>query len=150
MNDNDNQYIGHQIKSLDHAIKRHIQHTMMKNGFDELTFMHGWILGYIVRCNGEPVYQKDIEKEFNVGRSSVTGMLQLMESKGYIVRMQSKTDARLKQILITEKGARSVEIINNDRMAVEQALTANLSKEEIELFLGVINVMKENLKKLST
>ena len=34
----------------------------------------------------------------------MTGILQLMEKKGYIVRVSVPTDARLKQILLTNQG----------------------------------------------
>lgn len=44
---------------------------------DEVTGMHGWLIGYIER-QGD-VYQRDVEKRFNMRRSTVTKMLQLME-----------------------------------------------------------------------
>lgn len=139
-------FIGREIKSLDHMIKRHIQHVINQNGFDNMTMMHSWILGYLYRQGDSPVYQRDIEKEFNVGRSSVTGMLQLMEKKGYIVRKQTSEDARLKQIIITGKGLEHIEMLEKDKNVLEEALTKDLTDEEIEFFIKIVRQMKHNLE----
>ena len=44
--------------------------------------MHGWIIGYLYRHRDTPVFQRDIEREFSITRSTVTNILQLMERKG--------------------------------------------------------------------
>ena len=51
-----------------------------------------------------PVFQRDIEREFSITRSTVTNILQLMERKGYIERRSVPQDARLKQLVLTEEG----------------------------------------------
>ena len=70
-----------------------------ERGVDELTAMHGWILGYLCRNEHKDIFQKDIEAEFKICRSTVTNILKLMEKKGYIKRESVPYDARLKKPL---------------------------------------------------
>lgn len=138
-----------EIKALNHCIRRHIQHHLKENGPPELTLMHSWILAYLNNNADKPVYQRDIEKEFNIGRSSVTGMLNLMESKGYIKRKQSEYDARLKQLIVTPKAVELLAIIEKDKLFMEETITRNISKDDIDNFYRIINIMKSNIQNLS-
>ena len=61
----------------------------------------------IIRAGHGDVYQKDVEQEFRIRRSTATVMLQSLEQKGYLVRVASTEDARLKRILLTEKAIRA-------------------------------------------
>ncbi len=79
-------FLGRQIKVLNHAFGRRIREESSARGLDELTIMHGRILGYLKYNQDRDVFQKDIEEAFNITRSSVTGVVKLMEQKGYIRR----------------------------------------------------------------
>ena len=79
-------YLGPRIKFLYHAFNRKFMETARANGVEELTSMHGRILGYLYWSRPKDVYQKDIEEHFNITRSSVAGIVKLMEQKGYILR----------------------------------------------------------------
>lgn len=89
-------YLGPRIKFLYHAFNRKFMETARANGVEELTSMHGRILGYLYWSRPKDVYQKDIEEHFNITRSSVAGIVKLMEQKGYILRQSVQGDARLK------------------------------------------------------
>ena len=49
------------------------------------------------------IYQKDVEKEFQIRRSTATGTLQILEKNGFIRREPVKQDARLKKLVPTDK-----------------------------------------------
>ena len=51
----------------------------------------------------KPIFQRDIEEAFQIRRSTVTGIIKLIEQKGYITRTSVESDARLKQLVPTEK-----------------------------------------------
>ena len=91
-------YLGPRIKFLYHAFNRKFR----ANGVEELTSMHGRILGYLYWSRPKDVYQKDIEEHFNITRSSVAGIVKLMEQKGYILRQSVQGDARLKKLSLTD------------------------------------------------
>ena len=86
-------FLGRQIKVLNHAFGRRLREESSARGLDELTIMHGRILGYLKYNQDRDVFQKDIEEAFNITRSSVTGVVKLMEQKGYIRRESVAGDA---------------------------------------------------------
>ena len=98
------QVIPAQLRRVDNLIFRRLNQFSRANGVEQTTPMHGWIIGYLYRHRDTPVFQRDIEREFSITRSTVTNILQLMERKGYIERRSVPQDARLKQLVLTEEG----------------------------------------------
>ncbi|MFR2157525.1 MAG: MarR family transcriptional regulator [Evtepia gabavorous] len=83
-------YLGPRIKFLYHAFNRKFMETARANGVEELTSMHGRILGYLYWSRPKDVYNKDIEEHFNITRSSVAVIVKLMNKKGYISAKASR------------------------------------------------------------
>ena len=98
------QVIPAQLRRVDNLIFRRLNQFSRANGVEQTTPMHGWIIEYLYRHRDEPVFQRDIEREFSITRSTVTNILQLMERKGYIQRLSVPQDARLKQLVLTKEG----------------------------------------------
>lgn len=95
-------HVGRLIHILSHTMKRHNPAEVMEN--DDLTTMQKHVLKFILlETMHRDLYQKDIEEEFQIRKPTVTGILKLMEKNGYIYRESAKQDARLKQIIPTEK-----------------------------------------------
>lgn len=132
------------IKSMSNQIKRYIDYHAAKN--NETTGMQNGIIHFI-GSSAKDVYQKDIEEEFNVRRSTATGLLQLMEKNGLIEKTQVAHDARLKKISLTEKS----EAIHRDAQAtfeqVEKELTEGISQEELDVFFDVLDKVSSNISK---
>ncbi|MDO5346542.1 MAG: MarR family transcriptional regulator [Lachnospiraceae bacterium] len=143
--------VSYEIKTLDHMIVRRIMNISLKNGMDQVTVMHGWIIGYLYDHQDEDVYQKDLETEFCIARSTVANILKLMEKKGYIKRVSVERDARLKKIILTEK-SREIQRQNFIDMhnMVEKQLRKDISEEDMENFIRIISKMKENLMQKET
>ena len=91
------------------------------------------------------VYAKDIESEFDMRRATVTGILQLMEKNGIIVREENNVDGRLKRIRLTQKAINLRLKMKKNIQKVESNLLSDLSKEEIETFLKIMEKMSHNL-----
>lgn len=138
-------HVGYQLKALDHLFRRHMQAMMRQNGFADMPLMNGWIIEYLSYNEGKDVFQKDIEKSFKVGKSSIAGTLKMMEEKGYILRQTVEGDARLKRVCLTEKGRACVHKMETGREYMEQKVCEGLTKEEIALFFSIIRKMQDNL-----
>mgnify|MGYP005751021819 CR=1 FL=1 len=89
------QVIPAQLRRVNNLIFRKIGQFSRTNGVEAVTPMHGWIMEYLYRNSDTPVFQRDIEREFSITRSTVTNILQLMERKGYIARQSVEQDAML-------------------------------------------------------
>lgn len=109
--------------------------------------MHGWILRYLYENREQATFQKDIEKTFSIGRSTVTNIIQILEKKGYVKREFVEHDARLKKVILTEKGKESHESIEALISRLDVMLEDGIEEEELALFFKVTDKIKENLRK---
>ena len=138
--------IGMLVHRLDKMLYRNLSAAARQEGLDELTIVHGWIIRYLYENRDVDIYQRDIEKEFGVGRSSVTTTIQIMERDGYLRREASEKDARLKRVVLTEKGLQAQEGIENLIEKLNVRTLEGISQEELITFLGVIEKLKSNLE----
>ena len=140
--------IGPEIHCTDLKLSRNLSAHVRKSGIDEVTMMHGWIIGYLYDNREKDIYQKDLEKKFSISRSTVTNILKRMESKGYIRREPVPEDARLKKLVLTEEGLR----LHGEKEALiaqmNEELRGTLDPAETEQFLQTVRKMKENIRKL--
>ena len=140
------QVIPAQMRRVNNLIFRKINQFHRENEVEDVTPMHEWILSYLFWHRDEPVYQRDIEREFSITRSTVTNILQLMERKGYIARRSGEQDARLKQLVLTEKGRQFHE---NTMLALHQTdeyVAGLLTEEENTELLRLLNKLYLGLK----
>lgn len=141
----DGRSVGHIIKELNGAFRKMFLSSGTEAGLDEVTLMHGWIMGYLHHNQNREIYQKTIESEFNIRRSTVTTILQLMEKKGYIRREAVAGDARLKRIVLTQQGTetavRTKSMIDN----MEKSLNEGIGERELAVFLEVVEKLLQNM-----
>ena len=140
------QVIPAQIRRVDNLIFRRISQFARANGVEQATPMHGWIIGYLYRHPDQPVYQRDIEREFSITRSTVTNILQLMERKGYIRRQNVPQDARLKQLVLTEEGIRFHEKTMLSFHQTDDYVASLLTEDENAELLRLLNKLRDALK----
>ena len=136
------------LRSIDHLLIRVNIQQAKKSGIDNCTAMHGWILGYLSRHRNEDIYQRDIEKEFSVTRSAVTAVVKKMENCGYIERVEVKHDARLKKLVITDKGEEMYKKIIESFQKTDSIITEGVDEEEYEAFMTVCRKIRDNLHNL--
>lgn len=136
------------LRSIDHLLIRVNIQQAKKSGIDNCTAMHGWILGYLSRHRNEDIYQRDIEKEFSVTRSAVTAVVKKMENCGYIERVEVKHDARLKKLVITDKGEEMYKKIIESFQKTDSIITEGVYEEEYEVFMTVCRKIRDNLHNL--
>ena len=137
--------IGYQIKELSRLLDKNIwQKSILNAGGDTVTAMHGWMIGYLYHHRDQEVFQKDMEADFHMAKSSVTAALQNLEKNGYIVRVSVERDARLKKIELTEAGIGFHDDIQKSIDHMEEKLVAGLSKEQKQdLFAMLLQVKKQ-------
>lgn len=136
--------MGRLLSMVSHEMKRH---NLSPSGDSGLTSMQRNVLGFIlIGTMHREIYQKDLEEEFHIRKSTATGILQLMEKKGFIVRKSVKSDARLKSIVPTPKAeAYRGEVLANIHN-LECRLAQNIPEEDYEICRRVLWQMFRNLK----
>ncbi|MCD7839563.1 MAG: MarR family transcriptional regulator [Erysipelotrichaceae bacterium] len=140
--------IGQRIKTLNKLMKKSMDKTMGERP-DKATLMHSLIIGYLQDCEDShiDIFQKDIEKEFSINRSTTSEMLTLMSQKGMIERVPVDYDARLKKIVLTDQSRCFNEKLSQNMETLHHKFIQGLTNEEIETFIIICDRIIENIKK---
>lgn len=146
-----NREIGFQVRRLSHAFKRSVDRIA---GFGErprgeITRLHAWVMGYLYDHRDTAVYQKDIQAQFSISRSTTTGMLQVMEKNGLITRESVEWDARLKQLHLTPRALQMQENLRQGIETTEATIAGLLTEEERETFLALCHKLMVGLESLN-
>ena len=140
------QVIPAQMRRVNNLIFRKINQFSRANGVEQGTPMHGWIVEYLYAHRDAPVFQRDIERDFSITRSTVTNILQLMERKGYIERRSVPQDARLKQLVLTEEGIRFHEKTILSFHQTDDYVAGLLTEAENDELLRLLNKLRDALQ----
>lgn len=141
--------LGLNIEKINHIISRKMDSAVIKAIDDNITVSQACVIEFIAsRGENREIFQKDLEKEFDLKRSSVSLMLRNMEKSDLIKKVSVSEDARLKQIILTEKSLKIYDKISLAIDSVENKLAENLKPEEIKIFLDIIDKMRKNLQVL--
>lgn len=137
--------VGRIISILSNQIKRQFDAVAVDQNAS-ITGVQGRLLHFILLQSQErDLFQKDIEDEFNLRRSTATGILQLMEKNALLYRESVGYDARLKKIVVTKKGlemrAQAIESIR----VLEEKIKRNISNDDLNTFFTVMEQMSKNL-----
>ena len=141
-----NQHVGRRLRILNNLVKRHIDNSCTKKQIDDMTGTNGWIIAYMARNVDHPVYQRDIEREFGITRSTTSKVIILMEKKGFIVRESATHDARLRELKLTERSRELVSMMGENANDTEKKLTEGFTDEELKALRGYIDRMIANME----
>ena len=135
---------GKMINKISHRLRRRSQAVQKTVGISEA---QGRILDYIlVEGARRPVYPKDIEKEFDLRSSTVTGALSALETEGLIARVPDERDGRLKKLVFTPKADRIRAARQGEIEETEKRMLQGISEEEKAVFLELAERMLKNLE----
>ena len=134
-----------QLKDLEISIVRMLFNES-KEKLRPPTITQARIMEFILKNKNNNIYQKDLEKELNLRRATVSEVLTTMEKKKIIKRVQNPNDARSKQIILQEKNLEKQQEIKNKLIDLENILIKDISHEELLTFSLVLQKMKKNIE----
>lgn len=139
--------LGHKFRMINNLIDRAMELGKRAEG-NTLTRAQCSIIHFLSVSGDEIVYQKDIESTFHISGATASNMLKGMEKNGYIKRISSNSDGRLKRIILTEKAVKQEQNarINIERM--ERQLTKGMSEEQCQLLHRALSDILDNLTEL--
>ncbi|WP_018591312.1 MarR family winged helix-turn-helix transcriptional regulator [Terrisporobacter glycolicus] len=139
--------LGLHISKINHIISRKMDSAVIKAIDDNLTVSQAYVIDFIsMKGENKEIFQKDLEKEFDLKRSSISLMLNNMEKSDLIERVPVAEDARLKKIILTNKSKKLYEEISKSIDSIEHKLCENITPEEIKIFKIVLDKIRNNLE----
>ncbi len=140
--------IGIRLRMLNNAVRRYFdRNSEFAKKLDKLTCSNKWIMGYLFDAEkeGRDVFQRDLENNFGITRSTVSKVLSLLEKKELISRESVSHDARLKKIVLTEKSREIGRTMRREHDEMEKKLRSGFSDEEISALCGFLERMQNNI-----
>ena len=139
-----------EIRKFGNQFHRTVLAEQSKHGtLQKSTHMQRIFVCYLCENEGQVTFQRDLEKQFGIRRSTATTLLNALETKGFIERRAVDYDARLKRIVVTQKGKNLFKKINADMLDFQQQVLQDISENEIQAFLSTLQKLAENLKKIN-
>ena len=136
------QNLGPRLRHLSNRITQYMDQQFLAL---DLTSTQSFILHHLVLHEGEQIYPKDIEKRFHLTHPTVSGVLQRLEAKDFVVLEPDRDDRRCKRVSATEKAEQCHLRIRDTFHALEQETLQNFSPEEVQTLLRLLDRAIENL-----
>ena len=137
--------IGRELKKTQVLVMRYFNSLKCEN--DEHTEMNRRVMVYMYEHRNEDIYQKDIETNFSLCRSSASGLIDRMIDKGLIEALKV-SDKRRKKLVLTKKANDSIEKITKQVEQFEKNLSKGILEEDLQVFFKVLNAINDNIYKL--
>ncbi len=134
--------VGLYIMIASHQIRRKVDSISACHG---LTGIQSRILSYICASPDKEVFQKEIEKNFGIRRSSVTSVISNLEQNGFLNRKAVPADARQKKLVLTQKGMEADQKVSTGIKDFEQSLNDLFSDGERKTLLDLLGRITDTL-----
>jgi len=129
------------ITSISRKLKRGADENLIR---EKITVEQVMVMR-MIHENGGSVGQKDIEKAFEVRRSTVTSAMQTLEKKGFIVRSPHPDDSRAKIVTLTASGIEKNRKLINFIEERDEKLLVGLTSEEKDTLTSLLLKISENI-----
>lgn len=106
--------------------------------------IEGHLLTYLLAYGPCPV--SELVRVFGQKHSTMTSMLDRLESQGVVARNDNPNDRRSLLVGLTKKGEKTAKRVNELVIELEKAIGARVSKRELEGFMKVIDAIAEATK----
>lgn len=110
------------------------------------SYINGWIMYYLYNHQEEDIFQRDIEQEFSITRSSASKIIRLMEKKAFLFAESVPEDARLKKLTYKQQEKPYRLVMKQSMSSLEERMLRGFSQDELRQLAAFIKRMQENLK----
>lgn len=135
-----------EIKVLNNLILRDLEQRSRLMAGEMVSGINGMIMGYILRQGENDVFQKELEDEFGLTRSTISKVVNLMERKGLIKRVPAEHDARQKLLRLTESARDIAEMMEAESSQLSSRLLRDFNDGEIDALMNYIGRMARNMR----
>ena len=119
--------VGFLFKQINTVYEKDINNQLKGIG---ITSSQCEVLDYLFHCDKEEVNQRDIEKALNLKNPTVTGLLQRLDEKGYVLIVPNAKDQRRMEA---------------DRRRIDKNLTLGMTRREVQALQKMLNRVLYNV-----
>lgn len=134
--------IGMLIKQISFQMRTHADTDLRKC---DLTWSQGHLLRHLDKAGGQ-MSQKQIEKELEISHPTVVGLVQRLETKGFVESFTDEKDRRVKMVRLTERAREHQHFMEARFREKEKLMTRGMSEEEVKELIRLLRELHANLE----
>ena len=142
---NDTPDLGRLIAYCGRLGRQYMDQNLRRAGYD-VTPVQSRMLVYLSCRGGQEVNQRDLERELRLKPSTINGIVNRLEEKGYILRRTSPEDGRCRLVSLTASGQEKVDTFRATIEETGKRFSGCLSAEEEETLRELLVRIIENLE----
>jgi DNA-binding MarR family transcriptional regulator len=108
-----------------------------------ITRAQWWVLAFLSRRDG--MTQTALAADLDLTKVAIGGLLDRMETAGFIERRADKNDGRARRVYLTRAGAKLVNAIRESVETVEMEILGRVSDEALAQAADTLRTLKETL-----
>jgi DNA-binding MarR family transcriptional regulator len=108
-----------------------------------ITRAQWWVLAFLSRRDG--MTQTALAADLDLTKVAIGGLLDRMESAGFVERRADKMDGRARRVYLTRAGAKLVGAIRQSVETVELEILSRVSDSQLEQAAETLHALKETL-----
>lgn len=102
-----------------------------------------WVLAYLSRHDG--MIQSDLANVLDLGKAALGGLVDRLESAGFIERRADSTDRRVKRVYLSTKGTHVVKEMRIRSHEMSERILDGLSRDQRQALADMLTTVKKNL-----
>ena len=134
--------IGFLFKQINNVYEKEFNNRLKRLG---ITSSQCEVLDFLLQSSKDEVTQRDIERALNLKNPTVTGLLNRLDEKGFILSVPSGKDKRCKNIYLTEKAYDIQRRMEMERKKLDKMLTLGMTIKEIDALYKMLNRVLYNI-----
>ena len=138
--------LGRMISYCGHLGKLSNDQLLRQAGYDVMPVQTHLLLHLACWTGEQEASQRDLERKLRLKPSTVNGIVDRLEAKGYVSRRASPQDGRVRLVSLTEAGRSKVQDFHVIVEETERRFTASLSEQERGQLRKLLSRIIENLE----
>ena len=106
------------------------------------------VLAYLSRESNNGTMQVDLARDMDVGKVTIGGLIDRLESSGHVERRLDARDRRARRIFITEKGFETIRQMQTVGAELNDRVLEGVSERDLKVTEKTLARVKENIRSL--
>lgn len=108
-----------------------------------ITRSQWWVLAFLSREDGMP--QTHLADQLDVGKVALGALIDRLEASGFVRRVASTTDRRVKLVYLTDDGRAILRTVRSNSRDFNRRILDGISPEEVANAVATLTVIKQNM-----
>lgn len=108
-----------------------------------ITRSQWWVLAFLSRRDG--MTQTALAADLDLTKVAIGGLLDRMETAGFIERRADRNDGRARRVLLTRAGAKMVSTIRESVESIELDILGRVPEEALNQAADTLRILKDTL-----